>query len=189
MVWPFSKKKEQELDSVVETPREPRLTNYSSGQKFLLEDTKPRFTNESQNKQQRLQEQAQIRDAWNTLSWQDFSLAKLTSIPCFRDAGMSGFTSMFVVGTVIFLYHKNPARAANWSIGGYMLGSIVGWEQCRMKRKRGFQVAEMAKQTVATKERPMVKQHLNDDRVKKEWEGHTTESINAMQKRPWYKFW
>ena len=58
-----------------------------------------------------------------------------------------------------------------------------------MKRKRGFQVAEMAKQTVATKERPMVKQHLNDDRVKKEWEGHTTESINAMQKRPWYKFW
>lgn len=90
---------------------------------------------------------------------------------------------MFVVGTVIMFYHKNPAKAANWGVGSFMLGSIVGWEQCRMRRKRSFQIAEMAKQTVAAKEKPMLHPVKNINTVKKEWD--TTDD----NKKPWYKLW
>ena len=94
--------------------------SYSAGKKYLLEDTKPRFANESQREHANKQEQATLQKAWETISWNDFSVERLTKIPCFRDAGMTGFTSMFVLGSVMFLYHKNPSRAANWAVGGFM---------------------------------------------------------------------
>lgn len=187
MVWPFSKDK-PETDSSEngirkeEIKDEQQLSNYSRGQKFLLEDTKPRFPNESSGGLAREKERATLKEAWSTMSWEDFSVAKVVSIPCLREAGLTGFTSMFVVGSVMFLYHKNPSRAANWSVGGLMLGSIVGWEQCRMRRRRSFQIAELAKQTVAAKEKPMMHTIKNNDAVKKEWE--TTDT-----KKAWYKFW
>ncbi|SCU93782.1 LAFA_0F18184g1_1 [Lachancea sp. 'fantastica'] len=184
MVWPFSKKKD---DSVARQEQpEAQLQNYSAGKKYLLEDTKPRFENESQSQLAKAQEQASLRQAWQTIGWNDFSFQKLVQIPCLRDAGMSGFTSMFVVGGVIFLYHKNPAKAANWAVGGLMLGSIVGWEQCRMRRKKSFQTAQMARSAVANKEKPMLNPVVHDDRVKKEWEGHTSDTSS---KKPWYKLW
>ena len=185
MVWPFSKSKTQEASTEVEKSisEEQQLTNYAKGQKFLFEDTKPKFNNESSSMAAREQECASLKEAWNTIDVKDFSVEKVLSIPCFRDAGIGGFTSMFVVGSVMFLYHKNPARAANWGVGGFILGSIVGWEQCRMRRRRSFQVAAMAKQTVAAKEKPMLKQVKNIDTVKKEWEEGSRDS------KPWYKFW
>lgn len=185
MVWPFSNSSNANIVSEPEYEEPPQLTNYSKGQKYLLEDTKPKFINESSNEYAKRQEQASISEAWKTIQWNDFSIEKLISIPCFRDAGMTGFSSMVVVGTVMFLYHKNPARSANWSVGGFILGSIVGWEQCRMKRRRSFQIAQMAKQTVAAKEKPMLHKVVNDDRVKKEWEKNSPESVEVS--KPWYK--
>lgn len=194
MVWPFSKKKSEEEKQVAQgttttslsdagADAKNELTNYSKGQKFLLEDTKPRFSSESSSVAAREQERASLKEAWDTINFSDVTVSKVLSIPCFRDAGIGGFTSMFVVGSVMFLYHKNPARAANWGVGGFMLGSIVGWEQCRMRRRRSFQIAAMAKQTVAAKEKPMLHPVKNIDAVKAEWDER------KKQAKPWYKFW
>lgn len=165
-------------------------SNYSKGQKILLEDTNPRFNNEvSQRQKAHSQEEASFKRAWDTVKWEDFSLARLSMIPCFREAGLIGFTSMFVVGAVTFLYHKNPVRSANWSVSGLLLGSVVGWEQCRLKRKRSFQVAQMARDTVASKKKPMINTVSHDEKLVKQWEGHTNGERPETKARPWYKLW
>lgn len=194
--WPFGKQANTGVDNdntKVKESVEPVITNYSKGQKILLEDTNPRFNTEmSQSQAAKSQEQASLMKAWDSISRDDFSMSKLTSIPCFRDAGLIGFTSMFVVGTVTFLYHKNPTRSANWSVGGLLLGSIVGWEQCRLRRKRSFQIAQMARKTVAAKENPMLKPVTHDESLKHQWDGHTSTSNDIQQERQsksWYKFW
>lgn len=193
--WTWKSKKDESTSEPV--PESPPVspsrsvpTSYSKGQKILLEDTNPKFNNEiSQSQLANSNEQTSFKQAWNTVSWQDFSLNKLTSIPCFRDSGLIGFTSMFVTGSVTFLYHKNPSRAVNWSIGGLLLGSVVGWEQCRMRRKRSFQIAQMAKQTMANKEKPMRKSLDHDERIKGQWDDHRAPVRKQGEKKPWYKFW
>lgn len=198
--WPWkSKKDEASLESSTESgsgtssdssESKPMPSSYSRGQRILLEDTSPRFNNEmSQSQLANSNEQISFKQAWETVNWRDFSVAKLTSIPCFRDSGLIGFTSMFVTGGVTFLYHKNPSRAVNWSIGGLLLGSVVGWEQCRMRRKRSFQIAQMAKQAMANKERPMRKRSDHDEKVKKQWDDHKVIDTDEKNGKPWYKFW
>lgn len=189
--WPFGSKKGDESENTKETvgKREDgaQIANYSRGQKILLEDTSPRFNAEaSQSERAVSKEEANFERALSTISREDFSLAKLTMIPCFRDAGLIGFSCMFVTGAVTFLYHKNPSKSANWSVGGLLLGSVVGWEQCRLRRKKSFQVAQMARNTVAAKEKPMMNSVPHDERVKHQWDGHTSED---QSKRPWYKIW
>lgn len=189
--WPFGSKKVDELQEGREPTgnkeKDSQLTNYSRGQKILLEDTNPRFNADtSQSDRAHSREEANFKRAWSTISREDFSLAKLTMIPCFRDAGLIGFSCMFVTGAVTFLYHKNPSKSANWSVGGLLLGSVVGWEQCRLRRKKSFQVAQMARNTVAAKERPMMNAVPHDERIKHQWDGHTSKDQAG---KPWYKFW
>lgn len=193
--WPFGRNtvdngRETDVKSKISERSEP-TTNYSRGQKILLEDTNPRFNSETSQSQLAVsQEEANFKRAWSSISANDFSMAKLTSIPCFRDAGLIGFTCMFVVGTVTFLYHKNPSRSANWSVGGLLLGSIVGWEQCRLRRKRSFQVAQMARDTVAAKQKPMLNVVEHDEKLKHQWDGHTTKEPEKQSSgKSWYKFW
>lgn len=191
--WPFGGKKQGKLENggLDGDAQSAPLTNYSRGQKILLEDTKPRFDGDtSQSQLAASREEASLKKAWGSISKDDFSVAKLTAIPCFRDAGLIGFTCMFVVGAVTFLYHKNPSRSANWSVGGLLLGSVVGWEQCRLRRKRSFQVAQMARDTVAAKQKPMMNPVSHDERVKHQWDGHTNREVAEGQPgKSWYKFW
>lgn len=189
--WPFGAKKaegSQEAKATAgSTDNGAPMTNYSRGQKILLEDTDPRFNGEiSQSERAVSREEASFQRAWGTISRDDFSVAKLTMIPCFRDAGLIGFSCMFVTGAVTFLYHKNPSKSANWSVAGLLLGSIVGWEQCRLRRTKSFQVAQMARNTVAAKERPMMHPVPHDDKVKHQWDGHTS---GDQASKPWYRLW
>ncbi|CAG61671.1 uncharacterized protein GVI51_K11165 [Nakaseomyces glabratus] len=185
-MWNPFKKSEEKPQVAEDLP-----TNYTPGQKILLEDTRPKFQSDiSKGDVAASKEQASLRAAWESISWNDFTLEKLTSIPCFRDAGMVGFSSMFVTGSVILLYHKNINKAMNWAVGGLMLGSIVGWEQCRMKRKRSFQVAQMAMETVAKKEKPMKHKVEHDPKLLDQWEGRSGLKPNGpSDSKPWYKFW
>lgn len=191
--WSKSENIPQEPKSGSSDSSEAAPASYSKGQKILLEDTSPKFNNEmSQSQLANSREQISFKRAWDTVSWHDFSFAKLTAIPCFRDSGLVGFTSMFVTGGVTFLYHKNPSKAVNWSIGGLLLGSIVGWEQCRMRRKRSFQVAQMARETMAAKQKPMLKKMEHDERFKSQWDdgkpGNSDDKSDEKRK-PWYRFW
>ncbi|SMN20908.1 similar to Saccharomyces cerevisiae YDR231C COX20 Mitochondrial inner membrane protein, required for proteolytic processing of Cox2p and its assembly into cytochrome c oxidase [Maudiozyma saulgeensis] len=204
MGW-FSKDKENEdKNKNVETVNEPVLTNYSKGQKILMQDKPPRFDPESSNSGSNTS--GMMKNALETINWKDFSLAKLTEIPCFRDAGMVGFSSMFILGSITLLYHKNPIKATNWATGGLFLGSIVGWEQCRMKRKKSMEISTMAMQTMQEKKRKEAiaqgklpahkeKKEISPEKLKeieilkKEWENHPNDSSFNLNSKPWYKFW
>ncbi|CAI4038100.1 hypothetical protein SMKI_04G4400 [Saccharomyces mikatae IFO 1815] len=200
--WPWSRQAEQQAQQQQDrADSDAVLTNYSRGQKILLEDTPPKFADDLSNSQlAKKQERATLKEAWDSIRWSDFTLQRLTSIPCFRDAGMLGFSSMFLMGSVIFIYHKSPTKAMNWAMSSLILGSIVGWEQCRLKRQKSFQIAQLAKETVAKKEKPMLHSVSHDPSLSGQWEAAKNEKQNQFQQsnqnlsqtsseKKWYKFW
>lgn len=178
---------------------EPVQTNYVKGQKILMRDTKPRFDPDGGSSLQG-EPSKMMKAAIQTIGWGDFSFAKLSNVPCFRDAGMVGFSSMFILGSITLLYHKNPAKAANWATCGLLLGSIVGWEQCRMKRKKNMEISQKAMEIMAERRKNIgnndskkpKRKEISEDRkreiekLKKDWESHPND-VSGNKK--WYKFW
>lgn len=92
-----------------------------------------------------------IATALNELSWGDFSPVKLVGIPCFRDAGLAGFSCLFVFSTVMMGFHGNIRKAANFGVGGFLLGSIFGWEQCNYRRRQQLIGIQQAKERFQNK--------------------------------------
>ena len=168
-----------------EPPETEQLyTSYSKGQKILMRDTTPRFNPEGNPTQPQLSGTETFKAAMKSVSLSDFSFEKLTSIPCLRDAGMVGFSSFFVLGTLTFLIHKNPTRATNWAMGGLLLGSIVGWEQCRHKRQRSFDIAQVAIQSMNEKRKHSHITEEEKEQRKRERELARQERVEAL-KREW----
>lgn len=120
------------VSEVRETPSQPKL----------LEDLPPKFedTEPVQPKP------TSIISTLQELRVEDFTIDNYIAMPCFREAMLTGFQSMGVLGVVTFLIHKNPSRSFNWGVCGFFLGSVVGWEQCRSIRRKSFQTVEAAKQ-------------------------------------------
>ena len=184
-----------------------QLSSYSPGQKILMQDTKPRFDPDqggAAGSNSAPPSREMMRSAFSNLSLSDFSFAKMSEVPCFRDAGLVGFSAMFIMGSVTLLYHKNPLKAANWATGGLLLGSVVGWEQCRMKRKRSMEMSQAAMQAMQKRDKskaapdaPRAKsrkeispeKQKEIDILKREWEIHTNDAAAMQQKKPWYKLW
>ncbi|KAH3675558.1 hypothetical protein WICMUC_002647 [Wickerhamomyces mucosus] len=164
MVWPFSNGGNDK--PIIESHEQPRRsserittrsveqfsTPSSEEKQLLLEDTQPRFYNGPNNPTN----EPMVKQAINSISLSDFQFSNLVKIPCFRDAGLTGLSSMFVLGSIIFITQKSVPKAINWSIGGLLLGSTISWEQCRSKRRREFEFTQKAKDLVAQKEKPMV---------------------------------
>ncbi|KAF3994015.1 hypothetical protein FT663_00035 [Candidozyma haemuli var. vulneris] len=108
----------------------------------FLEDLPPKFEDKESNHH----DEATYLAALNKVSISDFTLSNYVTMPCFREAMLTGFSAMGVLGVVTLLVHKNPSRSVNIGIGGFFLGSVVGFEQCRSIRRRSFQNVEKAKQ-------------------------------------------
>lgn len=131
-------------------------------EKVFLEDLKPKY--EPLESPAKVPAKPVFKLVFETITIENFYFSNLIKIPCFRDAGLIGLSLMGVLATTILLIHKNPSRAANWGVGGGLLGSLVGWEQCRTQRSRSFENVEKAKATVRAKPRPMVhSKHDSDD--------------------------
>ncbi|KAG7192617.1 Cytochrome c oxidase assembly protein cox20, mitochondrial [Scheffersomyces spartinae] len=116
-----------------------------------LEDLPPKFedngvANQGQGQGQNSQNAGVWEAAMDQFKWSDFTVDRFVGMPCFREAMLTGFQAMGVLGVVTFLIHKNPSRSLNWSIGGFFLGNVVGWEQCRSIRRRSFETVEKARQ-------------------------------------------
>ena len=58
---------------------------------------------------------------------------------------------MFVFSSVLYVYHRNIRRAANWGFGGLMLGSIFGWEHCNTVRRQSQMAVRLAQQRFEAK--------------------------------------
>lgn len=128
------------LSVVSELKEEPKSQQF-------LEDLPPKFEDlESLSPQQPPKErEATLMDAAKQIKISDFTVERFIHMPCFREAMITGFQAMGVLGVVTFLIHKNIRRSLHWSVGGFFLGNIIGWEQCRSLRRRSFHMVEKAK--------------------------------------------
>ncbi|KAK6458460.1 cytochrome oxidase, 20 [Scheffersomyces xylosifermentans] len=110
-------------------------------QQQFLEDLPPKFEDKEPVKRR----EPTLIDAAKQIHISDFSVERFVGMPCFREAMITGFQAMGVLGVVTFLIHKNVNRSLNWSVCGFFLGNVVGWEQCRSLRRRSFQMMEKAR--------------------------------------------
>ncbi|CAK7891699.1 cytochrome c oxidase assembly protein Cox20p, mitochondrial [[Candida] anglica] len=139
-----------------------------------LEDLPPKFED---NETTSYQEDPTYTNVLSTIKMSDFSPNNMVMIPCFRDAMLTGFSAMGVLGVVTLLIHKNAGKAANWAVGGFFLGNIVGWEQCRSIRRKGFQNMERARQ---------INQEKNTKKIEEAAQGDglgTWEKLNNNSKK------
>ncbi|KAL6941546.1 hypothetical protein ACO0RG_002680 [Hanseniaspora osmophila] len=151
------------------------LTNYTPGQKILLRDTKPKYSENEQNSEKTYEQLLE------TFSKDDLKPSNLVVVPCFRQAGLLGLSTMFVVGSVMFISLKNVKRASNWAVAGFGIGSIFGWEKCRYQRRKELQIAnklDALQQAVKEKQEKKLNS-LQENAAKKAQD----------QEKSWYKFW
>ncbi|KAL7667010.1 Cytochrome c oxidase assembly protein COX20, mitochondrial [[Candida] zeylanoides] len=134
-----------------------------------LEDLPPKFEDKETAP---VRPEATVAGVLPTVKLADFAPANMVMIPCFRDAMLTGFSAMGVLGVVTFLIHKNAAKAFNWSVGGFFLGNIVGWEQCRSIRRKSFHTMERARQLNQEKNKKKLETLASGDGVE-EWERRT----------------
>lgn len=207
MKWPWSSNSMSngaDISQPAVQQETPVKTNYTPGQKILLKDTDPRFQDNNSNTDAP-DASGILKQAWGSVSKEEFTLTNMVNIPCFRDAGILGFSAMFLMGlsTAIISKRKQPLlgvsywnKVMNWSIGGLLFGSVVGWEQCRLQRRKSFEIAQLAIETVQRKEKPMLKHKDNSKDPKtqellKEWAGHPNDVTkdDGNSNKSWYKFW
>ena len=144
-MWPFTKSTEEEV-KVDPTPVK------QDSQPIFLEDVPPKFDNGSNKPPPpTFSVGNEIKSFLSNLTLEHFHISRIAAIPCFRDAGLSGFTCMFVFSSVLYVYHRNIRRAANWGFGGLMLGSIFGWEHCNTVRRQSQMAVRLAQQRFEAK--------------------------------------
>lgn len=154
MVWPFNRNnnKQDNTDST------------ETNKPIFLEDIPPKFPPQGQEQTQapsQLQSpqsqgetfstSQEIRNYIHTLKFSDFGLSNLVTIPCFREAGLSGFSCFFVFSSVLFFYHKNFRKSVNWGFGGLLLGSVFGWEHCNNSRRQSQMAVKLAQERFESK--------------------------------------
>ncbi|KAG7780299.1 hypothetical protein KL930_001224 [Ogataea haglerorum] len=142
MVWPFGKRSTQSAEEEATSNGKDK-----SEQKIFLEDVPPKFdTDIRKPASQHTTQSREMKRILSNLSWSDFHPSNLLAIPCFRDAGLTGFSCLFVFSSVMFLYHKDIRKAANWGFGGLMLGATFAWEQCNAQRRKEQLAVKMAQE-------------------------------------------
>ena len=102
----------------------------------MLDDLPPKFDDDVEGAQKAQQlVRPKLSQILQSLSWQDFQ--QIPQMPCFRNAMLTGFGMGGVAGVVTLVSRRNVTRTLNWSLMGFLVGSIVSWEQCRFRLMRG----------------------------------------------------
>lgn len=86
----------------------------------------------------------QIQQALSTVSVTDFS--RLSDVPCFRRAMLTGGAIAFVAFGVLMSTRSPTKRAMNWAVGGFSIGAVGSWEQCRFKVRQEKKQQQMARE-------------------------------------------
>lgn len=144
MVWPFSSSKSSDDSTSTSTTPPPT----GKEQKFL-DELPPKFdespapgtTTPVDPSQPR---PTNLQSAISTISADDFT--KLHQIPCFRDAMLTGGAVGGAVLAVMITTRSAVPRAMNWAVGGFLVGAMVTWEQCRWKLRQEKKEQRMARE-------------------------------------------
>lgn len=146
------------------TPVTPVEEEKKPSQQYL-EDLPPKFEDKGGYKDN--DTESMYTSAVKQIKLSDFTLSHYVAMPCFREAMITGFQAMGVLGAVTFLIRKNLNKSVNWAVCGFFLGSAVGWEQCRSIRKKSFQAMERAREVNQNKNKQKWESSQPDDPVMK----------------------
>ncbi|KAG7664566.1 COX20 [[Candida] subhashii] len=122
-------------------------------QQQFLEDLPPKFQDDVPPQHRPIKQQPTIIDVLKDIKLSDFTIERFTGMPCFREGMITGFQAMSVLGIVTFFIRKNISQSMNWAVGGFFLGNVLGFEQCRSVRRRSYMAIEKAKQLREAKNR------------------------------------
>lgn len=110
----------------------------------LLEDRPPKFEDDVESAAAlRRAANPTVIDTVKKIGIDDFK--NINSIPCFRQAIMTGVSIGAVTGLVLYV-SRRPSKAAHWGMGGFLLGSVVSWEQCRFRMHEGKKSMQKARE-------------------------------------------
>ena len=109
-----------------------------------LEDLPPKF--DDTNVSPPPSRGSMYKDAIQQFNFSDLSISSCLGMPCFRESMLTGFEAMAVLGLTTFVIHKRVNKSINCALGGFFLGSTVGWEQCRSIRRKSAKAIEEAKE-------------------------------------------
>lgn len=157
--WPFNRKSSDQESAASAT-----ASTASIEQPLFLDDVPAKYSqdhlSQAHLQQGRMQGQEEgysiskeVKSYVGTLTPQHFYMSNLVQIPCFREAGLSGFTCFFVFSSVLLFYHKSLRKAVNWGFGGLLLGSIFGWEHCNNTRRNSQMAVRLAQERYEKKQR------------------------------------
>lgn len=138
----FSKKGDQEENTESPQLSQKTTNNNSNDKSEYLEDLKPKFEDENISEQKKrskrqeqleevVGEQSKFQLALQTIRLND--LVQLHTIPCFgRAIGIGTSIAGVTFGVMKFMRkNENRSKLLNWTMLGFLLGSVISWEQCR----------------------------------------------------------
>lgn len=110
----------------------------------LLEDLPPAFEDHSAKKPNIEDlKLPSLSQTVGNIGVEDFK--QLPQIPCFRNAMLTGLGIGATAASVMFVSKRVVSRSVNWGVGGFIIGSIITWEQCRFRMYRSRRNVEKAK--------------------------------------------
>ncbi|AWU78015.1 hypothetical protein CAS74_003175 [Pichia kudriavzevii] len=154
--WPFGKGNEntQSIENATSGQQHTETDKRDDlvlKQPIFLDEVSGKFPESPQTRppngaEEQFSTSKEVKRFISTLKPEQFYLSNLVTIPCFREAGLSGFTCFFVFSSVLFVYHKNLRKSVNWGFGGLLLGSIFGWEHCNNQRRNSLMAVKLAQE-------------------------------------------
>ncbi|TID28331.1 hypothetical protein CANINC_002508 [Pichia inconspicua] len=154
--WPFKKGSSSNTDTgdVAQNTSDAASTDHP----IFLEDVQGKFQDIPTMERARIEQHgtsyaAEVKNQLKSITLEDFHMSNLVTIPCFRDAGLAGFSCFFVFSSVLFFYHNSLRKAVNWGFGGLLLGSIFGWEHCNNQRRQSQMAVRLAQERFEAKGR------------------------------------
>lgn len=138
MVWPFSKSPTATSTSSNSTSKDhklldelpPKFDDYQPPPPSTIPGIGPTAPlTDGSSQDQHDPSPSALQQAVTSIQPADFS--QLHQMPCFRRAILTGGAVGGVMFAVLVTTRSALPRAINWTMGGFLVGSTVSWEQCR----------------------------------------------------------
>ncbi|KAK7423183.1 hypothetical protein QQZ08_009179 [Neonectria magnoliae] len=123
-----------------------------------------------------------ISEAVGMIKKDDFT--NLPNTPCARQGFLMGIASGAGLGGLKFVVQGNAAKAANWAVGFFVLGSMASYEYCQYLRRVERRLMKRQIEVVSENRREQAKKLMDAKR-----EHLRLEAERKAAEKPWYKFW
>lgn len=137
-LWGFWRSKE---NSAVSTDAVIDVDANSEAPKYL-DDVEPKFHDVKGSGIGNPFQNVSLSKVLKSLSLEDFK--QVPQMTCFRKSMLTGLG----IGVTVFAVLKRSqptSKCANWGFGAFLTGSIITWEQCRVRAYKSKQNVMLAK--------------------------------------------